>query len=213
MATQTETLEEQVTTGTEENATGDHLDRNSSVSSDDGSESPGKHIGDEKQQVDAEDVCARLENMDLTEEETEELLQEALEINKKLKAELKRQGDGVKSGRSRNKSASTGSNPRPGSGKYVILPPIKPGQSGLSPEQERLYGARLRPHNSNRNPQRSGIGSSRSRERATVSANPGGNRRSSAKTSRSSQSADVKQESRHSKSKQPPEWNDRFSYT
>lgn len=194
-SSQTDMLGEHVNIGNVKDTQKDHREPSDSFSTNPGA-------------ADADDVCARLERMELTEEETDELLREALEINKKLKAELKRQEDRSKGRRSRNRATPTDS--RASTERYGILPPILPGESGLSPEQERLYGGRLRPHIS-RTPQRTGVLSGKSRERVTISATVGSHSKASAKTSRISQSAD-KRSSRHSAGKQP-EWNDRFSYT
>ncbi|XP_077989426.1 uncharacterized protein LOC144443757 [Glandiceps talaboti] len=169
-----------------------------SASSADGNDIQEKDDDGSSKDPNPDEVCRQLENMDLTEEETEELLQDALELNKKLKDELKRQerARSARSGRSRTRS--TPDEARPGSGRYGVLPPIKKGS--VTADQSKLYGSKLTPSKSGKTPQQRKP-SSTSKDRPTA-ASAGSLRQSSGKDDRGSAR----------KEKGKPEWNDRFSY-
>lgn len=94
-----------------------------------------------------ESICSELENTELTDEETSALLNDALELNKRLKAELRRQEhqeeqklrDGM-----RSKAVGYDASGRPvgmskrGDAKSASLPPIHPNK-GLSLNQRQIY--------------------------------------------------------------------------
>ncbi|XP_070543390.1 uncharacterized protein [Ptychodera flava] len=158
---------------------------------------------------DPDELCSQLENMELTEEETEELLKEAMEINKKLKAELKRQEREMSAKSAKRHSRGTPTGERPGSGRYGVLPPIQSkGSAQRHAEKDKIYGVKLS-HAKTGHTSQSSSSSTKSRDRTTISSGHGSKRQSPVKSGRVTQSADPKL----TRSKGRPEWNDRFSFS
>ena len=89
-----------------------------------------------------ESICSELENTELTEEETTSLLNDALELNKRLKAKLRRQeeerhrSDGMRSQLGNGNNRSIGVSKR-GDTLSASLPPIHP-KRGLSLNQRQI---------------------------------------------------------------------------
>ncbi|XP_033634516.1 uncharacterized protein LOC117295850 [Asterias rubens] len=155
-------------------------------------------------------ICSELEHTELTDEETSALLNDALELNKRLKAELRRQEhqDEQKLSRdgTRNKAAgfdnrgrSVGMSKR-GDAKSASLPPIHPNK-GLSHNQRRIHNSmEFRDHVKKTNSKPAPV-----MQRKTQSADRQASQRPAS-------SGSVRRVIQSAESKQRPEWNDRFSY-
>ncbi|XP_072167192.1 uncharacterized protein [Diadema setosum] len=163
------------------------------------------------------EICQRLENIELDEDETESLLEEALELNKRLKAELKRIENEEQEAKpqresrsSANKHPISSSGRRPGQ-KTNPLPPIAPRKGQPAGTGGHRKGVPAR--------------SQGQREKSASHSSPAphatvGRISTSAGSIEASQrrikSAKKDMETRPTRSaeqrKKKPEWNDRFSY-
>ncbi|XP_038068827.1 uncharacterized protein LOC119738149 [Patiria miniata] len=165
---------------------------------------PCEHLTAASPVDDIDSICSELEHVELTEEETASLLSDALELNKRLKEELRRQELEERKGRDgmrNSKRRPANDVGRRGDAVSASLPPINP-KKGLSVTQRRIY-----------NSVEIGGGSQKMKTSKTSSAmqrkthSADGSQRLSSSLghsrSRGTQSAE---------SKQRPEWNDRFSF-
>ncbi|XP_022110581.1 uncharacterized protein LOC110990081 [Acanthaster planci] len=150
---------------------------------------------------DIESICSELENVQLTDDETTTLLHEALELNKRLKEELRRRE--VDDGRARDATVGGAGVGRRGDAVSASLPPIHP-KKGLSVTQRRIYNSVEMGERSHKTKNRRvAVGAG---QRKAHSADGGHQQTASPLTrprARGTQSAE---------SKQRPEWNDRFSF-
>ncbi|XP_041464341.1 uncharacterized protein LOC121415229 [Lytechinus variegatus] len=173
-----------------------------------------------------QDLCERLENVELDEEETETLLQEALALNMRLKAELQRrenndledssnvtnsrgpQGHDVLSSDKHIKNSSA-RHRRPGQKKNP-LPPISPSKGQTTGSGNHRKGGPLK---SKGQPERRGASSPAPHAIIGRIVNSAGSVEGS---QRRAKSAKKDLEGRPTRSaeqrKKKPEWNDRFSY-
>ena len=87
------------------------------------------------------EICEDFENVEISADETEFLLQEALSLNKRLKAELQRQSHGGGAGiASSFEGSPLAAKPprRGGKGSRTMLPPINHGKQGAPSKSKKM---------------------------------------------------------------------------
>ncbi|KAL8611899.1 hypothetical protein ACOMHN_033644 [Nucella lapillus] len=90
---------------------------------------------------DPEQLARQLERVDLTEEESDELLREAYKVNKQLKMILKQKQDNIAASlRSQSASSSTSSTPSQKGGRSILPPINAKGGRAVSQRSLKAYG-------------------------------------------------------------------------